>query len=99
MDFVRLLFSYRGRINRARFLAVQLALLALWLLLLIKAPFQQGEILSWVVTIAMIWINLATMAKRLHDRDRNGLAGNRDLRYQPPLLPVLRPVLWAAFRH
>ena len=72
MDFVKLLFGFRGRINRARYLAIQLALLAIWLLLLIKAPFQQAEILIWVVTIVLIWVNLATTAKRLHDRDRRG---------------------------
>jgi uncharacterized membrane protein YhaH (DUF805 family) len=30
------------------------------------------DILGWVVAAAMIWINLATTAKRLHDRNRSG---------------------------
>lgn len=72
MDFVRLLFGFSGRINRARFLAIQVAILAIWFLLLVKAPFEQGDISSWVATIVLIWINLATTAKRLHDRDRRG---------------------------
>ena len=72
MDYARLLFSFKGRLNRARYLIVQLALLTVWFLLSVKSPFQQGEILSLVAAIAMIWINLATTAKRLHDRNRNG---------------------------
>jgi uncharacterized membrane protein YhaH (DUF805 family) len=72
MDYARLLLSVRGRINRARYLAVQLALLTVWFLFWIKSPFQQWEISGWVVTIAMIWINMATTAKRLRDRNRSG---------------------------
>jgi uncharacterized membrane protein YhaH (DUF805 family) len=72
MDYARLLLSFKGRINRARYLIVQLALLTVWFLFWVKAPFQQLEILGWVVAAAMIWINLATTAKRLHDRNRSG---------------------------
>jgi uncharacterized membrane protein YhaH (DUF805 family) len=83
MDYARYLFNFSGRINRARYLAVQLALLTVWLLLWLKSPFQQSEVLSWVAAIVMIWINAATTAKRLHDRNRSGwwvvaiLIGNR----------------------
>ena len=71
MDFVWLLFSFKGRLNRARYLAVELALLALWFLtlgFLVSSPWA----LSWLVAIPMIWINTATTAKRLHDRNRSG---------------------------
>lgn len=73
MDTVSLLFSFKGRINRARYLVVQVALLAIWFMLEIKFSFQFSS--PWaagVVVIAMIWINTATTAKRLHDRDRSG---------------------------
>jgi uncharacterized membrane protein YhaH (DUF805 family) len=73
MDYARLLFSFKGRINRARYLVVQLALLTSWLVVWLKPPFyfsSQWE--AWVVAIAIIWINLATTAKRLHDRNRSG---------------------------
>jgi uncharacterized membrane protein YhaH (DUF805 family) len=33
MDYAWFLFSFKGRINRARFLVVQLALLTFWLIL------------------------------------------------------------------
>ena len=72
MDYARYLFSFKGRLNRARYLAVQLALLTIWFLFWIKAPFQQWEILSLIAVIPIIWINLATTAKRLHDRNRSG---------------------------
>jgi uncharacterized membrane protein YhaH (DUF805 family) len=77
MDYAWLLFSFKGRINRARFLVVQLALLTTWFVVWIKFPFHfpsQWTTLhfDWVVAIAMIWINAATTVKRLHDRNRSG---------------------------
>ena len=71
MDYARTLFSFKGRINRARYLVIQLALLTVWFLLWVKAPFQQWE-LGLAAAIPMIWINLATTAKRLQDRNRRG---------------------------
>jgi uncharacterized membrane protein YhaH (DUF805 family) len=76
MDYARFLFSFKGRINRARYLVVQLALLTFWLILWLKFSFQfssQWEALHWIVAITMIWINAATTVKRLHDRNRSGL--------------------------
>ena len=72
MDYVRYLFSFKGRINRARYIVIQLALLTVWFLLWVKAPFQQWEFLGLAAVIPMIWINLATTAKRLQDRNRRG---------------------------
>ncbi|CAN7623306.1 DUF805 domain-containing protein [Bradyrhizobium sp. LjRoot220] len=72
MDAARLLFSFNGRINRARYLAIQLALLTFWLVLWLKSPFQQWEILQAGAVIALLWINTATTGRRLHDRDRSG---------------------------
>jgi uncharacterized membrane protein YhaH (DUF805 family) len=71
MDYVRLLFSFRGRLNRARFLVVQLALLTCWLIVSFHVA-SQPDIWDLLAFLVMIWINLATMATRLHDRDRNG---------------------------
>ena len=73
MDYAWVLFSFKGRINRARYLAVQLAVFAVWLILWLKFSFEFSS--HWaavVVAIAMIWINAATTAKRLHDRNRSG---------------------------
>ena len=71
MDYARLLFSLNGRIGRARYLVVQLALLTVWFVFWLKLS-PQWEELRWVVAIAMLWINTATTAKRLHDRNRSG---------------------------
>ena len=72
MDYARLLFSFNGRLNRARYLAVQLALLTVWLVLWLKSPFLHWQVLHWIAAAALIWINTATTAKRLHDRNRSG---------------------------
>lgn len=74
MDFVWLLISFKGRLNRARYLVVELALLALWGAIWLKPSFLASSpaALSWIVAIPLIWINMATTAKRLHDRDRSG---------------------------
>ena len=73
MDYFWLLFSPRGRINRARYLIVQLALLTVWCTIWLKSPLDlASQWQAWVVVIAMIWINIATTAKRLHDRNRSG---------------------------
>jgi uncharacterized membrane protein YhaH (DUF805 family) len=72
MDHARLLFSFRGRINRARFLVVQLALLTFWFIAWPKLPIFLSSLWILVVAIAMFWINTATTAKRLHDRNRSG---------------------------
>jgi uncharacterized membrane protein YhaH (DUF805 family) len=74
MDFVWLLFSFKGRLNRARYLVVELALLLLWVVAWHKSTFlvSSPEALGWVAAIPMIWINTATTAKRLHDRNRSG---------------------------
>jgi len=74
MEFVWLLFSFKGRLGRARYLIVELTLLALWVLALYGSSslVSSPEALSWVAAIPMIWINTATTAKRLHDRNRSG---------------------------
>jgi len=75
MIYAWLLFSFRGRVNRARYLVVQLALLTFWLVLWLKFSFHfssQWEALQWVVAIPMIWINAAITVKRLHDLNRSG---------------------------
>ena len=73
MDYAWLVVSFRGRISRARFLVVQLALVTAWLVLWLKSPFDfSSQWQAWVVAAVLIWINTATTVKRLHDRNRSG---------------------------
>ena len=74
MEYARLLFGFKGRMNRAPYLANQLALLAVWLvfqLQLLHMP-SQWDGLDWLLAIVLTWINVSTTAKRLHDRNRSG---------------------------
>jgi uncharacterized membrane protein YhaH (DUF805 family) len=76
LNYIWLIFGLKGRINRARFLVVQLALLTVWLLWLKFQPDVSAQwvalLFDWAVTIALIWINTTTTVKRLHDRNRSG---------------------------
>jgi uncharacterized membrane protein YhaH (DUF805 family) len=72
LNYIWLFFSFKGRINRARYLVVQLPLLALWLVAWPKFPVFLSSLWILVVAIAMFWINAATTVKRLHDRNRSG---------------------------
>ena len=73
MDYAWLVLSFRGRIGRARFFMVQLALVTAWLVLWLKSPFDfSSQWQAWVVAAVLIWINTATTVKRLHDRNRSG---------------------------
>ena len=75
MDYAWLLLGFKGRINRARFLVVQLVLLTFWLILWLKVFSSQWEALHWVVAITMIWINAATPVKRLSRSQQERLLG------------------------
>ena len=73
MAWLWLFFSFKGRIGRARYLVIELALLALWLMFWLEPRlYAFPEWQHWLIAIPIIWINLAVTAKRLHDRDWNG---------------------------
>lgn len=72
MTFVWLLFSFKGRINRARYLVVQLTLLTLWLTAWPRLPIYLSSLSILAAAIAMFWISIATTVKRLHDLDHSG---------------------------
>jgi uncharacterized membrane protein YhaH (DUF805 family) len=76
MDWRSLLFSFRGRINRAKywlallvFLVADIALGLVGWLLVNGVAFQ---ILSFAVNLAVFIAGIAVCIKRLHDRDRSG---------------------------
>src|SRR5216683_522853 len=62
MDWQSLLFSFRGRINRAKYWLAVLAFVVA------GVAFQ---LLSFVVNLAIFIASIAVAIKRLHDRDRS----------------------------
>ena len=74
MDFVNLLFSYQGRINRAKYwLAVLVYMIGM---IIIVAVFFAvpliGYVFGAIVYLAMIVSGVMVGIKRLHDRDKSG---------------------------
>lgn len=76
MDFGSLLFSFRGRINRAKWwLSVLVVFVIAIVVNVLSALFSSGAIatiLSLVYLVLWIWISLAAGTKRLHDLNRSG---------------------------
>jgi uncharacterized membrane protein YhaH (DUF805 family) len=75
MDWQSLLFSFRGRINRAKYWLAVLAFVVAGLVLgLIGWVMGNGvafQLLSFVVNLAIFIASIAVAIKRLHDRDRS----------------------------
>jgi uncharacterized membrane protein YhaH (DUF805 family) len=73
MNFVNLLFSYEGRINRAKFWLAVLAYVVISIVLgiLLIVPYL-GWLLAGVGYIAMIVSGIFVGIKRLHDRNKPG---------------------------
>jgi uncharacterized membrane protein YhaH (DUF805 family) len=85
------LFSFRGRINRARYWLWTIGIIALFVIIALAtfaAPFLFAMVglpvaqhpatwlATWLVYMAApflwLWITLALVVKRLHDRDKSG---------------------------
>ncbi|MEA3503020.1 MAG: DUF805 domain-containing protein [Actinomycetota bacterium] len=75
IDWKYLLFSFEGRINRAKFwLGVAVIYVVPWLFFLLAAATKSSflYILAALVLIISIWPGLAISIKRWHDRDKSG---------------------------
>jgi uncharacterized membrane protein YhaH (DUF805 family) len=76
MDWRSLLFSFRGRINRAKYWLALLVFFVVGIALgLVGWLLGNGlvfQILSFVVNLAVFIATIAVCIKRLHDRDRSG---------------------------
>jgi uncharacterized membrane protein YhaH (DUF805 family) len=81
MPISQLLFSFRGRINRAKFWLITIlsavVSIAVGLIAFVSA-YSQAEnftilffVLFFILFVPMIWIGLAVAGKRLHDRDKS----------------------------
>jgi uncharacterized membrane protein YhaH (DUF805 family) len=76
MAWRSLLFSFRGRINRAKFWLAMLVFfvadIVLGLVGWMLGDYSAFEIVSAVVNLALFIAGIAVCIKRLHDRDRSG---------------------------
>lgn len=76
MSISQLLFSFQGRVNRAKWWLVGLAVLAFMIVLvvigvLLAASLGAAAAVLFLFYIPILWIGLAMGAKRLHDRDKS----------------------------
>ena len=100
MNLSTMLFSFAGRINRARYWLTGLAagVVAMPVVVGIAVGIGRADLLAIAIAVAvflaLIWINLALSIKRLHDRDKS--AWWLLLFYGVPA--ILRPLDWVTFR-
>jgi uncharacterized membrane protein YhaH (DUF805 family) len=81
MSLSQLLFSFQGRLNRKPYWMVAIAVTVLMIALIVFALVLMGErevgaaisvmLFIALLYIPLIWVGLATGAKRLHDRDKS----------------------------
>jgi uncharacterized membrane protein YhaH (DUF805 family) len=75
IDWGSLLFSFEGRINRAKFWA---GVVVIWIVMAVLAAIAYGVdssgfwVVYYIVAIAAIWPSLAIYIKRWHDRGKSG---------------------------
>ncbi len=88
MNWTAILFSARGRLNRAKYWLTAIVYLAVWAVFLVVAFVALGNnienafdfagvgLLLWVtagiLTLLMTWSSIAIGIKRLHDREKSG---------------------------
>jgi uncharacterized membrane protein YhaH (DUF805 family) len=75
MNFGHILFSFSGRINRAKWWLAVLIMFVINIVMYIVAQIlgdTVGSLVNLVVAILLLWISLAAGSKRLHDLDRSG---------------------------
>ena len=76
MHWSQYLFSFHGRVNRAKWWLLIL-LSILYTFVVFAACFAllgfTGLFLGWILTLLLIWPSIAIGVKRLHDRGKRGL--------------------------
>jgi uncharacterized membrane protein YhaH (DUF805 family) len=69
---VATLFSFRGRINRAPFWLLTATATMILLIITILLPAETFLLIFFLLIGVYLWMMLALLAKRLHDRNRTG---------------------------
>jgi uncharacterized membrane protein YhaH (DUF805 family) len=78
IDFVDLLFGFRGRINRAKYWIAVVIYIGAWIVVggiawsLLLTSYILAAILFGLVFIVSVVSGIAVGIKRLHDRDKSG---------------------------
>lgn len=74
MSFWNGLFSFKGRINRARYWMYLIPLNLIWIFGVIVDVSTVGKLGGWylITTIITLWPSLAISIKRCHDRNKSG---------------------------
>ncbi|RKU27514.1 DUF805 domain-containing protein [Candidatus Poribacteria bacterium] len=87
MSFFAILFSFKGRVNRAKFWMVNLLLIVVvGIMVLIYG--EEGSVILFPFGILCFWAGLAITAKRWHDRNKSAWW------ILIELIPILGPI-WA----
>lgn len=73
MSLKELLFSFNGRVNRAKYwlMVLILSVIPFIILLLSRIIGEGGTVLYILYLVIVIWPGLAISAKRWHDRDKS----------------------------
>ena len=77
MNYSTMLFSFTGRLNRARYWLAGITTAIVGMLIVLGIALGAGRAypaevaLALAVFLALIWINLALAIKRLHDREKS----------------------------
>lgn len=74
---IQQLFSFNGRLNRLRYATNMAIYIAIFLFFLfteseVRAYGDAGAIATLVLIVVMLWILIASMAKRFHDIGKSG---------------------------
>ena len=79
MTLLQILFSFKGRINRAKYWIIHLLIAAISVIFVIRFPNSPIVVDSAIVSalllfyvIFVVWIGLAVNIKRWHDLDKSG---------------------------
>lgn len=70
MTFLRICFSFKGRINRSGWWLLNLPIFAIFAISVIAYNFPAKISLGFIPLLVLVWIHLAVTAKRWHDKDK-----------------------------
>lgn len=72
MDWIKPYLRFRGRVNRKPYWLISLSLFGVYLVAFVLGVFMPvvGPVAAAIVIIGALWVALATLVRRLHDRGK-----------------------------